>query len=172
MSLLSLEEVLQRSAQRGLEISERTFRYYVVLGLLPKPLKKVGEDARVHFYPAAILDRLQEIRGLQEQGFSLKQIKKYVEEPPPPPELPLLRLLRENKSTARHFRELEGLRKELAPCAARAEEARRRLSETLEQLIKSGRDYAKDPQPESWSRLEEAQERLAQLEKQLESYRA
>lgn len=68
------------AAERGLELTERTFRYYAVVGLLPKPLKRPGgvEDARVHYYPADIIDRLLQIRTLQSQGYSLKQIKSWL----------------------------------------------------------------------------------------------
>ena len=174
MGLLTLEEVLATSTQRGLELSERTFRYYVVLGLLPKPLKKPGEDARVHFYPLAILDRLQEIRSLQEQGFSLKQIKKYVEElPAPAAHLPLVDLLRQGKVKPCHFEELEALRTDLRQSSASGpvEEARQWLGQTLDELIESGRAFATDSQPATWKRIEAAQERLFQVEKLLLSYR-
>lgn len=77
--LLSLEEVLQQAEQLGLEVSERTFRYYAVLGLLPRPLKRPNTDARVHYYQPDILDRLSQIRNLQAQGHSLKQVKKHLE---------------------------------------------------------------------------------------------
>lgn len=79
-SLLTLPEVLAVAAERGLELTERTFRYYAVVGLLPKPLKSPGghEDARVHYYPPDIVDRLLQIRTLQSQGYSLKQIKSWL----------------------------------------------------------------------------------------------
>lgn len=82
---LTAPEVIAAAAQRGLEISERTFRYYGVVGLLPRPLKRPhgDEDARVHYYPADIVDRLVRIRTLQAQGYSLKQIKSWLSIEPP-----------------------------------------------------------------------------------------
>ena len=41
---LSLEEVLAESARLGVELSERTFRYYCVLGLMPRPVKLPGDE--------------------------------------------------------------------------------------------------------------------------------
>jgi len=74
---LTLEDVLREAVHLGLELSERTFRYYNVLGLLPRPVKLPSGDARVHYYPREILTRLQDIRKLQNEGYSLKQIKSY-----------------------------------------------------------------------------------------------
>lgn len=79
--LLSLEDVLAESEKLELDVSERTFRYYAVLGLLPRPVKRPpgSGDARVHYYEASILDRLRQIRSLQAEGHSLKQVKKLLE---------------------------------------------------------------------------------------------
>jgi DNA-binding transcriptional MerR regulator len=79
--LLSLEDVLAECEKLGLEVSERTFRYYSVLGLLPRPVKRPpgSGDARVHYYEPSILDRLRQIRNLQAEGHSLKQVKKLLE---------------------------------------------------------------------------------------------
>lgn len=79
--LLSLEDVLAECEKLGLEVSERTFRYYSVLGLLPRPVKRPpgSGDARVHYYEPTILERLRQIRSLQAEGHSLKQVKKLLE---------------------------------------------------------------------------------------------
>ena len=78
---LSLEEVLAECEKLELDVSERTFRYYAVLGLLPRPVKRPSGsgDARVHYYEPTILDRLRQIRSLQAEGHSLKQVKKLLE---------------------------------------------------------------------------------------------
>lgn len=78
-TLLTLEDVLAGAEAASLDLSERTFRYYAVLGLLPRPVRRPSgsEDARVAWYPAAIMQRLLDIRSLQTQGYSLKQIKQY-----------------------------------------------------------------------------------------------
>lgn len=79
--LLSLEDVLAESERLALDVSERTFRYYAVLGLLPRPVKRPpgSGDARVHYYEPSILERLRQIRSLQADGHSLKQVKKLLE---------------------------------------------------------------------------------------------
>ena len=76
-TLLTLEDVLAGAQAAGIDLSERTFRYYAVLGLLPRPVRRPSgaEDARVAWYPVTIMQRLQDIRSLQAQGYSLKQIK-------------------------------------------------------------------------------------------------
>lgn len=95
MDLLTLEEVLARCEQQGLEVSERTFRYYAVLGLLPRPVKRPDGDARVHYYEPHVLERLAEIRKLQADGHSLKQVKKLLESSGERP--PLLRALADGR---------------------------------------------------------------------------
>lgn len=85
---LTLEDVLREAVHLGLELSERTFRYYNVLGLLPRPVKLPSGDARVHYYPREILTRLQDIRKLQNEGYSLKQIKAFFSVAPEKPEAP------------------------------------------------------------------------------------
>lgn len=80
-----------------LDVSERTFRYYAVLGLLPRPIKRPqgSGDARVHYYEPSILDRLRQIRSLQAEGHSLKQVKKLLEATNG--QSPLLRALAEGR---------------------------------------------------------------------------
>ena len=78
MKYLDLDEILERANQMGLKLTERTFRYYGVLGLLPHPVKG-AEDARVRYYPETVLETLQTIRELQQEGYSLKQIKRQLE---------------------------------------------------------------------------------------------
>lgn len=79
--LLSLEDVLAECERLELDVSERTFRYYAVLGILPRPVKRPpgSGDARVHYYEPSILERLRQIRSLQADGHSLKQVKKLLE---------------------------------------------------------------------------------------------
>ena len=108
-ALLSLEEVLEQAHQIGLEVSERTFRYYAVLGLLPSPVKRPEGDARVHYYPPEILDRLRQIRHLQAQGHSLKQVKKLLlEASSGDKQSPLLKALSEGQWTQACQRFLHG----------------------------------------------------------------
>lgn len=79
MKLLTLDEVLQRSHQAGIDISLRTFRYYGVLGLIPEPSRLPNSpDGRVKYYPVDVVERLRHIRDWQTEGYSLKQIKQLV----------------------------------------------------------------------------------------------
>jgi DNA-binding transcriptional MerR regulator len=100
--LLSLEDVLAESEKLELEVSERTFRYYAVLGLLPRPVKRPpgSGDARVHYYEPSILERLRQIRGLQAEGHSLKQVKKLLEATSGADTSPLIRAVADGRFTA------------------------------------------------------------------------
>jgi DNA-binding transcriptional MerR regulator len=74
-------------------VPRRTIRYYVQRGLLAPP-----EGAgRGHFYRPSHLERLVRIRGLQDKGFGLEEIRSVLEdrgdvlaEAPPAPEVELL----------------------------------------------------------------------------------
>lgn len=100
--LLSLEDVLAESEKLDLEVSERTFRYYAVLGLLPRPVKRPpgSGDARVHYYEPSILERLRQIRSLQAEGHSLKQVKKLLEATNGAGASPLMRAVADGRFTA------------------------------------------------------------------------
>lgn len=77
---LSSGEVISEARRLGIEVSERTLRYYVSLGLLPKPGRHPSEgvDQRVLFFPGEILEQLEEIRRLKDSGFTLDQIRQFV----------------------------------------------------------------------------------------------
>ena len=72
--------MLERAQASGLDVTERTLRYYSVQGLLPAPTRGASEaaDRRVRYYPESVLARLGEIRDLQQQGYSLRQIRDYL----------------------------------------------------------------------------------------------
>lgn len=55
-------------------LSVRTTRYYASLGLLPPP----GRRGRLAWYDEAHLTRLEMIRALQEHGFTLQAIERYL----------------------------------------------------------------------------------------------
>ena len=67
-------------------VTVRTCRYYASLGLLPPPERR----GRMAYYPAsAHRGRLDLIRALQDHGFTLSAIEKYLARHPrstPPPE--------------------------------------------------------------------------------------
>ena len=62
----------QLSAAAGL--TTRTTRYYASLGLLPPPAKR----GRMAWYDQGHLARLQMIRALQDHGFTLQAIERYL----------------------------------------------------------------------------------------------
>jgi DNA-binding transcriptional MerR regulator len=74
---LSIEELASRGG-----VSRRTVRYYVQRGLLPRPTG-VG---RGRHYTEAHLERLIEVRRLQEAGVPLAEIASGPSAPAPVPE--------------------------------------------------------------------------------------
>jgi DNA-binding transcriptional MerR regulator len=78
--LLTTEEVVAEASQRGFEISERTLKYYVSLGLVSRPGRhpSAKADKRVLYFPEEVLDTLAEIRRLQDSGLTLEQIRQFL----------------------------------------------------------------------------------------------
>ena len=78
--LLTTEEVLAEASARGLSLTERTLRYYALQGLIEAPTRGLDEayDKRVRLYPAGIIERLEQIRTLQDEGYSLRKIRDYL----------------------------------------------------------------------------------------------
>ncbi|MHB2021257.1 MAG: MerR family transcriptional regulator [Candidatus Xenobia bacterium] len=89
MSPLTIEQVLEEAATQGVQLSERTFRYYAALGLLP-PTERPPEhgDGRCQYYPPTTVEKLMTIRRLQAEGYSLKQIKDALSVQPAVPAKP------------------------------------------------------------------------------------
>ena len=88
----SILELVQASG-----VARRTIRYYVQRGLIPPP-----EGAgRGHFYQSVHLERLLQIRDLQDQGVPLEEIRVILEggreapwEPPPTPDVEVITRIR------------------------------------------------------------------------------
>ncbi len=78
--LLTSEQVVAEARKLGVEISQRTLKFYVSQGLLPHPERHPSDsvDKRVLFFPARVLGILAEIRRLQESGLTLQQIRRYL----------------------------------------------------------------------------------------------
>ena len=68
-ALLTIDEL---AATTGMTV--RTTRYYASLGLLPPPLRK----GRMAYYGPEHLARLDLVRALQEHGFTLSAIERYL----------------------------------------------------------------------------------------------
>ena len=67
--LLTIDEL---AAAVGMTV--RTTRYYASLGLLPAPVRR----GRVAYYDRAHRARLQMVRALQDHGFTLQAIERYM----------------------------------------------------------------------------------------------
>ena len=72
-ALLTIDE-LALSA----DMTVRTTRYYASLGLLPPPVRR----GRMAYYGPAHLARLQLVRALQDHGFTLAAIERYLADVP------------------------------------------------------------------------------------------
>lgn len=71
--LLTIDEL---ALTTGLTV--RTTRYYASLGLLPAPVRR----GRLAYYGRGHLARLQLVRALQDHGFTLAAIERYLENVP------------------------------------------------------------------------------------------
>lgn len=75
---VSIQTVLEVFEQRGAPISEATFRKYVQLGLLPRSIR-VGRKGKHRgsqgFYPATVVRRIDAVRGLMSQGYTIEEIQ-------------------------------------------------------------------------------------------------
>jgi DNA-binding transcriptional MerR regulator len=141
--LLSTEELIRELGRLGIDISERTIKFYVSHDLLPKPRKDSSgkRDRRVVFFHEEAVRAVQEIRRLQGQGFTLDQIKKFLTGA----EDPQLRALADEQRRAGRFTLAEKFVKALFSDASRAasreflERSVRDLSEDA--LAQAGREY-------------------------------
>ncbi len=74
------DEVIERARSQGIDLNDRTLKYYVSLKLLPEPERAPfnGADGRLRYFPIEIMSRLRHIQKYKEQGFSLTQIQKFL----------------------------------------------------------------------------------------------
>lgn len=77
---LTQEELLKELEQTGIDLPQRTLRFWVAKNLLPQPLRKPyrGADGRVGYYSRDILAVISRILSLQDQGYKLSQIQKLL----------------------------------------------------------------------------------------------
>lgn len=175
--LLSLEDVLAESEKLELDVSERTFRYYAVLGLLPRPVKRPpgSGDARVHYYEPSILERLRQIRSLQAEGHSLKQVKKLLEAATG--QSPLVRALADGRFQQVCQQFLQAPASQLREASAQlirqlqtisgdngGEPSSREFEACLRQLGQWHSQQTAAPRPESPNRLGQLADRVRSLE--------
>ncbi|MFQ5356559.1 MAG: adenylate/guanylate cyclase domain-containing protein, partial [Mariprofundaceae bacterium] len=74
MDLLTSKEVMEKAG-----ISRATLNNYIKLGILPKPeIKKPSSDhgraPRIGSFPASVLDTIEQVKALKEQGFPMTQV--------------------------------------------------------------------------------------------------
>ncbi len=84
MDYLTQDELLYALEHEGLEVSERTVRFWISKGVLEKPLRKPFKhaDGRMRYFPTRVVGEIVEIMKLQEEGWKLTQIKHRLRTPP------------------------------------------------------------------------------------------
>ncbi|MCA9669151.1 MAG: MerR family transcriptional regulator [Myxococcales bacterium] len=75
---LSSAQIIQIFQQRGVKLSEATFRKYVQLGLLPR-CRRVGTKGKHRgsrgVYPCATVRRINSIKRLMERSYTIEEIQ-------------------------------------------------------------------------------------------------
>jgi len=89
------------AARAGVRVD--TIRFYQFRGLLPRPRR----EGRIALYDDAHLERLRRIRELVDQGFTLAQIKRLLEQESEAEDQPLLEALVEEHVGERTFSRAE-----------------------------------------------------------------
>jgi hypothetical protein len=76
---LAVQQIVDAFAASGFALTEATFRKYVQLGLLPRSVR-VGRKGKSRgsqgFYPSNVVRRIDAIRRLMGQGYTIEQIQK------------------------------------------------------------------------------------------------
>lgn len=76
---MSVQEIVSAHIERGIRLTEATFRKYVQLGLLPQSVR-VGRKGKHRgsqgLYPVSALRQLEEIRRLMARGFTIEEIQR------------------------------------------------------------------------------------------------
>jgi len=71
---LSVDELLQRVQERGVDCDLRTLRSWQNQRVLPFPIRQYRDDALYAVYPAAAIDFIARIRDMQAHGLQLQAI--------------------------------------------------------------------------------------------------
>lgn len=76
---LSVQQIVDAFASHGERLTEATFRKYVQLGLLPRSVR-VGRKGKHRgsqgFYPASVVRRIDMVRRLMGQGYTIEEIQR------------------------------------------------------------------------------------------------
>lgn len=80
---LAVQQIVEAFGQVGDRLSEATFRKYVQLGLLPRSVRvgRKGKHKGKHkgsqgLYPTTVIRRIDTIRRLMSQGYTIEQIQR------------------------------------------------------------------------------------------------
>lgn len=75
---LAVQEIVDAFGSKGDRLTEATFRKYVQLGLLPRSVR-VGRKGKNRgsqgLYPATVIRRIEMIRRLMGQGYTIEEIQ-------------------------------------------------------------------------------------------------
>jgi DNA-binding transcriptional MerR regulator len=76
---MTVQEIVSAHVERGLRLTEATFRKYVQLGLLPQSVR-VGRKGKHRgsqgLYPVSAVRQIDHIRRLMARGFTIEEIQK------------------------------------------------------------------------------------------------
>lgn len=76
---LAMQEIVDAFGSKGDRLTEATFRKYVQLGLLPRSVR-VGRKGKNRgsqgLYPVTVIRRIDTIRRLMAQGYTIEEIQK------------------------------------------------------------------------------------------------
>lgn len=75
---MTVPEIVEVFTARGEKLTEATFRKYVQLGLLPRSVRVARKGKRrgsQGLYPATVVRRIDEIRRLMGQGYTMEEIQ-------------------------------------------------------------------------------------------------
>lgn len=80
---LTQEDLLHHLEHIGLDVPERTLRFWVTKGVLEAPLKKPYKhaDGRKKYFPIRVVSEISEIIKLRQEGWKLTQIKHRLRSP-------------------------------------------------------------------------------------------
>lgn len=74
-ALLSHDELLEALRERGIDLPSSTLEYYRQQGILPRPIRRRHGGATRPVYPEWMIEAIEYLRMLQDQGLSLEEIK-------------------------------------------------------------------------------------------------
>jgi DNA-binding transcriptional MerR regulator len=83
MKILTTDEILAAVGKKGIDLSRKTFRYYLKLGLLfaqDRKTKKRLREGIISLYAEEVVERLERIFEFKASGETLEEIRAHLEE--------------------------------------------------------------------------------------------